>query len=144
MRIEHCIRKYLPAACPVHNRMVCPRSRIRVYIQKFPDWPSGARTANDTTLPLDAVVSHEFCCHLRCSSSVYFCTRIFHYRLSPENSGYTIVLHQVPVYANNFNFIGPDNVNTTKNIVQILLHTNKGIYLEVNVDKTKYETEVSK
>jgi hypothetical protein len=32
-------------------------STVRGCIQKFPDWPPGAKTANGTTLPLDAVVS---------------------------------------------------------------------------------------
>jgi hypothetical protein len=32
-------------------------ANVRGCIQKFPDWPPGARTANGTALPLGAVVS---------------------------------------------------------------------------------------
>jgi len=74
---------------------------IRVCIQKFPDWPPGARTANGTA-PCHKVQlcryfvsqSSEFCRHnpFCCfSTSVYCCKHIFRYRLSPETFGYTLV-----------------------------------------------------
>jgi hypothetical protein len=70
-------------------------------IQKFPDWPSGERTANGTALCHQVQLyryfvtqSSEFCHHnpLCClSTSVYCCKRIFRYRLSPEAFGYSFV-----------------------------------------------------
>jgi hypothetical protein len=77
-------------------------STTRGCIQKFPDWPPGARIANDTSsLPIGAVVSlfcvsqsSEFCRHdpLCCfSTSVYCCCCLFRYRLGPETFGYTLV-----------------------------------------------------
>jgi hypothetical protein len=72
---------------------------IRGCIQKFPDWPPGTRTANDTGLCHEMQLyryfvsqSSEFFRHnpLCCfSTSVYWC--IFRYRLSPETFGYTLV-----------------------------------------------------
>jgi hypothetical protein len=68
-------------------------------IQKFLDWLLGARTAKGTILPLGAVVSlsvsqsseffryNPLCCF---STSVYFCKRIFHYRLNPATFGHTL------------------------------------------------------
>jgi len=68
---------------------------------KFPDWPPGARTANGTALchylqlyRCFVSQSSEFCRHnpLRCFlTSVYFCCRLFRYRLSLDTFGYTLV-----------------------------------------------------
>jgi hypothetical protein len=68
-------------------------------IQKFPDWPPGARTTNSTSLCHYVQLRRyfvsqcsEFCRHntLCCiSTSVYCCKRIFRYRISPETFGYT-------------------------------------------------------
>jgi hypothetical protein len=70
-------------------------------LQKFPDWPPGARTANGTALCHYMqlyryfVSQHsEFCRHnpLCCfSTNVYCCKRTFLYRFSPETFGYTLV-----------------------------------------------------
>jgi hypothetical protein len=70
-------------------------------IEKFPDWPPGARTINGTALCHKVQLYHyfvsqssEFCRHnpLCCfSTSVYCCKRIFRYRLNPETFGYTLV-----------------------------------------------------
>jgi hypothetical protein len=70
-------------------------------IQKFPDWPPGARTANGTALRhwtqlYRCFVSHsaEFCRHnpLCCfSTGVCCCKHILRYRFSPETFGYTLV-----------------------------------------------------
>jgi hypothetical protein len=77
------------------------RLAIRGCIQKFPDWPPGASTANDTALFHQVQLyryfmsqSSEFCRHnsLCCfSTSVYCCKLIFRYRFSPETFGYTLV-----------------------------------------------------
>jgi hypothetical protein len=74
---------------------------VRGCIQKFPDWPPGARTANGKALCHYVQLyrcfvsqSSEFCRHdSLCffSTSVCCCTRIFRYRLSPETFGYTLV-----------------------------------------------------
>jgi hypothetical protein len=77
---------------------------VRGCIQKFPDWPPGARTANGTVLCHYVQLyryfmsqSSEFCRHdpLCCfSTSVYcccYCCCWFHYRLSPETFGYNLV-----------------------------------------------------
>jgi hypothetical protein len=65
---------------------------MRGCIQKFPDWPPGARTANDTALCRQVQLyryfvsqSSEFCRHspLCCfSTSVYFCVRKVKVKLS--------------------------------------------------------------
>jgi hypothetical protein len=78
-----------------------PFYEIRGCIQKFSDWPPGARTANGTALChymqlYRYFVSQfsEFCRHnpLCCfSTSVCCCKRIFRYRLSPETYGYTVI-----------------------------------------------------
>jgi len=69
-------------------------------IQKFPDRPLGTRNVNDRALChcvqlYRYFVSQfsEFCSHntLCCSSSVYYCKRIYRYRFSPETFGYTLV-----------------------------------------------------
>jgi len=62
---------------------------LRGCIQKFPNWPPGARTANGTAVchyvqmySYFVSQSSEFCCHncLCCfSRSVYCCKRIFRY-----------------------------------------------------------------
>jgi len=75
-------------------------SREAKSIQKFPDWPPGARTANDTALCNEVPLyryfesqSSEFCRHnpLFCfSTSVYCCCYLFRYRLGPETFGYTL------------------------------------------------------
>jgi hypothetical protein len=74
-------------------------TQIRGCIQKFPDWPPGARTANGIALCHYVQLyryfvsqSSEFgrhnplCCF---STSVYFCKHLFPYRLSPDTFGYT-------------------------------------------------------
>jgi len=76
-------------------------SHVRGCIQKFPDWPSSARTANDTALCHYVQLyrylvsqSSEFCLrNPSCcfSASVYCCKRVFRYRLSTETFGYTLV-----------------------------------------------------
>jgi hypothetical protein len=68
-------------------------------IQKFPDWPLGARTANGTALchwvqlyRYFVSQSSEFCRHNPLcffSTSVYCC--LFRDRISPETFGYTLV-----------------------------------------------------
>jgi len=92
--------------CPLrlpHHHSICtlysPHSYRGGRIQKFPDWPTGARTANVTVLCQWVQLyryfvsqSSEFFRHnsLCCFSlSVYFC--LFRYRLSPETFGYTLV-----------------------------------------------------
>jgi hypothetical protein len=73
---------------------------IREYIQKFPDWPPGARTENGTALCHKVQLysyfvsqSSEFCPHnpLCIFSTSVYCCYLFRYRLSPETSGYTLV-----------------------------------------------------
>jgi hypothetical protein len=79
---------------------------LRECIQKFPDWPPGASTANGTvfchqvqfyryfvSLPSEFCHHNPLCCF---STSVYFCKSIFRYRLSPETFGYTLVLSFSP------------------------------------------------
>jgi len=76
-------------------------------IQKFPNWPPGARTANGTALyNLVQLYRHfvsqssEFCRHnpLCCfSTSSTKGKRIFRYRLLPETFGYTLVRVEVAV-----------------------------------------------
>jgi hypothetical protein len=73
-----------------------------VCIQKFQDWPPGARCANGTALCYYVQLyryfvsqSSEFCHHnpLCCfSTSVYCCKRKFRYRLSPKTFGCTLVI----------------------------------------------------
>jgi hypothetical protein len=73
---------------------------IRGCIQKFPDWPPGARTANDTALCYYVQLyryfvsqSSESCRHnpLCCfPTSVYRCC-LFRYRQSPETFEYILV-----------------------------------------------------
>jgi hypothetical protein len=69
-------------------------------IQKFPDWPPGARTANGTALchymqlyRYCVSQSSEFCRHnhLCCFSTSVYCCCLFRYRLSPETFGHTLV-----------------------------------------------------
>jgi hypothetical protein len=79
---------------------------VRGCTQKFPDWPPGVRTANDTALCHYVQLycyfvsqSSEFCCHnpLCCfSTSVYFC--LFRYRASPEIFGYTFIYIYIYIY----------------------------------------------
>jgi hypothetical protein len=73
-------------------------------IQKFPDWPPGARTANGTALchymkfyRYFVNQSSEFCCHnpLCCfSTSSTKGKPIFRYRLSLETFGYALVWYR--------------------------------------------------
>jgi len=70
---------------------------MRVYskVSEMAAWNENCKLYS--SLPLGAAVSlfrksSEFCRHspLSCfSTSVYFCKRIFHYRLSPETFGYS-------------------------------------------------------
>jgi hypothetical protein len=70
-------------------------------MQKFPDWPPGARTVNGIALCHWAHSYHyfvnqssEFCRHnpfCFFSTSVYCCC-LFRYRLSPETFEYNLVL----------------------------------------------------
>jgi hypothetical protein len=74
---------------------------IRGCIQKFPDWPSGARATNDTALCHKVQLyrhfmsqSSEFCRHnaLCCFlMSIYCYCCLFHYRLGPKTFGYTLI-----------------------------------------------------
>jgi hypothetical protein len=67
-------------------------------IQKFPDWPPEARTANGTVLCHKVQLyryfvsqSNEFCSHnALCCFSARVCCCLFRYRLSPETFGYTL------------------------------------------------------
>jgi hypothetical protein len=78
-----------------------PHEDIRGCIQKFPEWPPGARTASCTALCHYVQLyrsfenqSSEFCRHnpLCCfSTSVYCCKNIFRYRFSPETFEYTLM-----------------------------------------------------
>jgi hypothetical protein len=79
---------------------------LRGCIQKFPDWPPGARTANCIALCCQVQLyryfisqSSEFCRHnpLGCFwTCVRCCKRIIRYRLSPETFGYTLTQDVVP------------------------------------------------
>jgi hypothetical protein len=68
-------------------------------IQKFPDLPPGARTANGTALCHWVQLyryfmsqSSKFCRHNpMCCFSTSFCCCLFRYRLSPETFGYALV-----------------------------------------------------
>jgi hypothetical protein len=81
---------------------------IRRCIQKFPDWTSGARTANGTALchwvqlyRYFVSQSSEFCRNnpLCCfSTGDYYCCCLFRYRLSPETFGYTLILFTVFIH----------------------------------------------
>jgi hypothetical protein len=83
------------------------RYHVRGCIQKFPDWPSGARTANNTALCHKVHLysyfvsqSTEFCLHnpLCCfSTSVCYCCCSLRCRLSPETFGYTLVHRSHPL-----------------------------------------------
>jgi hypothetical protein len=74
---------------------------VRGCVQKFPDWPPGARIANVTALCHKVQLylyfmsqSSEFCRHnhLCCFlASVYCCKHVFRCRLSPESFDYTLV-----------------------------------------------------
>jgi hypothetical protein len=71
---------------------------IRGCIQKFPDWPPGARTGTALCHYVQLYryfvsQSSEFCRHnpLRCFSTSVCCC-LFRYRLSPETFGYTLLL----------------------------------------------------
>jgi hypothetical protein len=78
---------------------------VRERIQKFPDWPPGARTANGTVLchwvqlyRYFVSQSNKFCCHnpLCCfSTSIYGYFCLFRYRVSPKTFGYTLVRNLV-------------------------------------------------
>jgi hypothetical protein len=86
-----------------------PRTKIKFLItrgsiQKFPNWPPGARTANGTAVCHLVLLyryfvsqSSEFCRHnpLCCFSTSVYCCCSFRYRLSPETFGYSLVFrHQ--------------------------------------------------
>jgi hypothetical protein len=78
---------------------------LRGCVQKFPDWPPVARTANGIVLchlvqlyRYSVSQSSGFCRHnLFCcfSTSVYCCKHIFRYLLSPETFGCTLVCYFV-------------------------------------------------
>jgi hypothetical protein len=85
--------------------------QMRGCIQKFPKWHS--------TLPLCAVIllfcesvcrHNPLCCF---STSVYLCKRIFRYRHSPENFGYTLVCTILEFEARNAQFI---NINQCRRL----------------------------
>jgi hypothetical protein len=100
---------------------ICSLRIVRGCIQKFPDWPPGARTANGTALCHQVQLYRyfvsqycEFCRHstLYCfSTSVYYCCcyRLFRYQLSPETFGYTLVRTELLI-----------NTIETKNFVKLL------------------------
>jgi hypothetical protein len=87
------ISPHLPPCFPkIHSYIILSyTSRFSIWgcIQKFLDWPPGARTENDTALRHQVQLYHyfvsqssEFCHHnpLCCFSvSVYCCKHIFHY-----------------------------------------------------------------
>jgi hypothetical protein len=110
-----------------------------VCIQKFPDRPPGARTANGMTLChyvqlYRYFVSQfsEFCHHnpLRCFlTSVCCCKRIFRYRLSPETFGYTLI-NRSPV-SKSFQCYRNDNKCETWSLAPREEHRVKGIENEV-------------
>jgi hypothetical protein len=94
---------------PNYSHSCTSKSDVRRCIQKFPDLPPEARTANGTALCHQVQLHHyyvsqssEFSRHnpLCClSTCVYGCTRLFRYRLSPEIFGYTLVReHNAPGY----------------------------------------------
>jgi hypothetical protein len=77
-------------------------TKIRGCIQKFPDWPPGARIANCKALChymqfycYIVSLSSEFCRRnpLYCFWTNVCCCCWFRYRLSPENFGYTLLLY---------------------------------------------------
>jgi len=85
-----------------HLGELCVGERnVQGCIQKFPDWPPGARTANGTALCHWVQLhryfvsrSSEWCRHnpLCCFSTSNTKGRhIFRYRISPETFGYTLV-----------------------------------------------------
>jgi hypothetical protein len=105
------------ACITLHNSSMCnlldfytfsaPFIRLYIYmyeiwgcIHKFLDWPPGARTANGTALChymqlycYFMSLPSEFCHHNPlhcCSMSAYYC-HLFHYWLSLETFGYTLV-----------------------------------------------------
>jgi hypothetical protein len=74
---------------------------MRGCIQKFPDWPPAARTANGTALCHQVQFyryfvsqSSEFCRRnsLYCISTSVYCCSLFLYQLSLETFGYFLVL----------------------------------------------------
>jgi hypothetical protein len=84
----------------------CVELAIRGCIQKFLDWPPGARTANGTALCHKVQFYHyfvsrssEFCHHNPlCCFSTSVCCCLFRCLLSPETFGYTLV-PPLPQYA---------------------------------------------
>jgi hypothetical protein len=69
-----------------HHSLSISLDAIRGCIQKFPDWPPGARTANGTALchyvqlyRYSVSQSSEFCCHnpLCCFSTVFIVVNIY-------------------------------------------------------------------
>jgi hypothetical protein len=99
------LRLTLSIGCVIWQKVCLTAvANIRRCIQKFPDWPPGARIANGTALchwvqlyRYFVSQSSELCCRnpLSCfSTSVYCCKRIFRCRLSPETFGYTLIATQ--------------------------------------------------
>jgi hypothetical protein len=86
-------------AMQIGTQMLHGGVTVRGCIQKFPDWPLGARTANGTALchyvqfyRYFVSQSKEFCLHNPlCCFSTSVCCCLFRYRLSPETFGYTLV-----------------------------------------------------
>jgi hypothetical protein len=66
---------------------------VRGCIQKFPDWPPGARTANCTALCHQVQLYRYFVSQSSkfWSHNCFCCFRTSVYRLSPEKFGYTLV-----------------------------------------------------
>jgi hypothetical protein len=104
--LTHTVRNHLKnVGSEVLGKTTTNINKVHDYIrgctQKFPDWPPGARTANSISLSHQIQLYRnfvsqysEFCRHnpLCCfSTSVYFCKRIFCYRLSLETFGYTLI-----------------------------------------------------
>jgi len=90
---------YIALRWDVWNNSIRYKLALRACIQKFPDWPPGARTANGTVSghyeqlyryfvsQLNEFYSQKpLCCF---STSVYCC--LFRYRLSLESFEYTLV-----------------------------------------------------
>jgi hypothetical protein len=87
------------ASCLLNIHLILS-SHLRGCIQKLPDWPPGARTANGKALRHWAQLyryfvsrSSEFCHHnsLCCFSTSLYCCCLLRYQLSPETFGYTLV-----------------------------------------------------
>jgi len=88
---------------------------IQGCIQKFLDWLPGARTANGTALQLGAVVSLFLWISLLSFAAITLCVAsqwvneclllLFHYRLSLETLGYTLIFPGSKSNHSNIHFL---------------------------------------